>query len=392
MTGQARAFFDTAAGLPVPPGVTRRPTTGPLVNPKEQLPPPLAPDPEKSQKGPWRYPRPYVQRCCQGTLAVQRSGRLELHALACGSWSCPTCRPALAARLLKRTRGAFGDRSGEIFTFATLTVDPRKFGGRPAGSRVHEDGRQTTLWHPPTPAQFEQAARAMSAEWHALTRRLGAKAKRAGTQRVAYLRVVELHRNGWPHWHVVLVHPEWGPAELRPQLHRWALGLVQLKPADPDSAVAEIAPYLLSHEGKSAGAKAYQFAAPALPKGFRLWSSSRGFLPAELETDLLELEDDTTPEATFVLRGNVASWRNTAHDWGAHTVWIAPPPAPPDRPHRPPGSVMATGDGARLLALELARTPQVRVPPSWLRPVDRHRPLPALPAPPGDGPIAAPSG
>jgi len=236
----------------------------------------------------------------------------------------------------------------------TLTIDPSRFEAVPVGVRywnakgeeVHSRSkaqRTTTCWSGPTPAAFQEAAAAMSDEWNKLNDRLGRKAARAKVQRHGYFRVVELHRNGWPHYHVVIEHPTWKAADIETQVRAWGLGtIVHTADMTVDDAIGEVAPYLVSTE-KGNGSKAYQFAASALPEGFRLHSSSRGFLAPPQDAD--EASEHAIP-----LKGYPVEHAKPLREYGAKTVLVLPTSR--DAPPRyRPRSLVAFGDGAKLYYL-----------------------------------------
>lgn len=289
--------------------------------------------------GPWRPTPSYVVACSTGTLALHYAdGRVVFGALPCRSWSCPYCRKRLAAQVLDRLRQGMEGRSGHLRTFVTLTLAPKKFGGVVVGKKQQEDGRWTNLYAPPTPQQFYAAAVAMSQEWDRLNKRLRSKARRAEAEAVGYFRVVELHRNGWPHYHVVLEHPDWGPADLAGQLSGWELGRVDVREVSLHDAVGELAPYLVAAERKSGGSKAYQFAAGALPKGFRLYSASQGFLGA-----LPEPEEQ--PDYALAVRGHFSEYHRSLRDMGADVRLILHPVGDSGE-LRAPSRTVARGDAA----------------------------------------------
>jgi hypothetical protein len=240
----------------------------------------------------------------------------------------------------------------------TLTIDPSAFGAVRIGSALWDDGRETALWSEPTRAQFNAAAAAMSKAWDRWMRALNARARRAGLDPWGYFRVVELHRNVWPHYHVVLEHPT---IATDPDTSSWPLGISDVRAVSIDDAVGEVAPYLVSSESKGKGHKAYQFAAAALPKGFRLYSPSRGFLGPVSPPDGPPIEP---PEHALVLRGHFTGYHQLARDWGAESRLLLPTPAALDRPHRPPSACLATGDGAVLLYVELADADALHVRPN----------------------------
>lgn len=289
--------------------------------------------------GPWRPTPGYVAACCMGTLALHYpDGRVVFGALACRSWSCPHCRPRLAARALDRLRGGMESREGYRRTFATLTLAPKRYGAVVVGKHKQADGRWTDMVSMPSPQQFYSAVVAMSQEWNRLGARLSSKARRAKASGVGYFRVVELHRSAWPHYHAVFEHPEWGPDEVAVQLKRWPLGRVDLREVSVDDAVGELAPYLVCAERKSGGSKAYQFAAGALPKGFRLYSASQGFLGAVSVAD-------EKPDYGLALRGHFSEYHKAVRDMGADARLLLHP-AGADGSAPPPSRTVARGDAA----------------------------------------------
>lgn len=287
--------------------------------------------------GPWRPTPGYVAACSSGTLALHYAdGRVVFGALACRSWNCSYCRPRLAARTLDRLRRGMESRPAAVRSFITPTLDPKAFGAVVVGKTQQPDGRWTNLVSEPSPDQFHAAAVAMSRHWDRLNKRLQSKARRAGAARVGYFRVVELHRNAWPHYHVVLEHPEWGVGELRHQLDGWRLGRIDARPVSLQDAVGEVAPYLVSPERKAGGSKAYQFAARALPKGFRLYSASRGFL-GEVP------REDEGPDYGVALRGHFTEYHRTLRELGADVRLVLHAPS---EEHVPPARTVARGDAA----------------------------------------------
>ena len=319
---------------------------------------PLVTSRNNSHPSVFRLPRAYVQACGKGTLALYfEEGRVVFRSLACGSWSCPHCRPRLSARILDRLRRGMESRPGHRRTFLTLTIDPSKFGAVRIGSNKQADGRWTQMVSEPKPEQFDQAVQAMSKEWDRLAKRLAAKASRAEAEKFGFFRVIELHRNGWPHYHVVLEHPEFGAEDIRRQVSGWKLGRFELKPIDLDGAVGELAPYLVSAERKSGGHKAYQFAATALPANFRLYQPSRGFLAPEAESD--------GPRAVHgvPLRGHFTGYHQQVRDWGGESQLLLS--APSEGEHVPPSGSQAMGDAAVVLYAELVDQAALHAPPRW---------------------------
>ncbi len=301
-----------------------------------------------SSGGPLRVPRPYVEDCGKGTLATTyASGVISFAPLTCSSWSCSNCRKVNSARLLDRLRRGMESRPGLNRILVTLTIDPKIFGARIVGQRTREDGSPVNIVTPPKADQFEWVTEVMSTEWNKLNDRLGRKAKRGEVERHGYFRVVELHRNLWPHYHVLIEHPTWTAADLGQQLAGWTVGHTDARDILLDDAVGELAPYLTTAETKGGGHKAYQFAGLALPKGFRLHSSSEGFLADPREPDFVVTQG-------LVLKGHFASHHEGVKAWGGDSRLALEPPQFPDRPHEPPGSALASGDDALLYFLAQA--------------------------------------
>lgn len=251
--------------------------------------------------------------------------------------------------------------------FITPTINPADYGAVPIGQKFwnasgDEVGdpadavRASTMWSHPNRAQFDAAVADMSNAWGKLTNALNERARRAGVARWEYFRVTELHRNVWPHYHAVLEHPT---ITAPPDVELWNLGRVDVEAIDIDDAVGELAPYLVCSESKGKGHKAYQFAAPSLPRGFRLYSPSRGFLKRPQRDEELH----PRPDHAVVVRGHFTGYHEMARAWGATSVLVLPTPAPAERPHRPPSGCLATGDGAVLLYVELAEADALHVRP-----------------------------
>ncbi len=316
---------------------------------------------------PLREPRKYVEKCGTGSLAMMFGpGSVAFTALSCGSWSCPHCRKQNAARQLDRLRRGMESRPDHRRSLVTLTLNPADFGAKPCGfaywdaqgnrTTASKAQRRTMLWSEPTVRQFQAACVAMSREWDKLNRRLIRKTNYAELPRFDYFRVVELHRNLWPHYHVVLEHSELGADDIKKQLDGWKLGRTDAREISLDDAVGELAPYLVSTERKGNGSKAYQFAATALPKNFRLYSASRNFLadPTELGRPV---------EHSFAVSGHFTTHHQTAESWGADARIVLPMPQPSDKPHKPPSSSLMTGDGATLYYTELLASQPIALGP-----------------------------
>lgn len=274
-----------------------------------------------------------------GTLALYYGDRVVFGALKCGSWACPHCRKRLSASLLDRMRRGMESRSTWGRWLVTLTLDPFGFGAVRIGTKVWDDGRKTALVSPPSPDEFAVAIAAMSKEWNRLTARMSKRSRSCEEAKAEFLRVVELHRSAWPHYHVVVEHPTWTTADVEQFVNGWQLGSqVEVSEISIDDAVGEIAPYLVSAENKSKGTKAWQFAGYALPAGFRLVQPSRGYL-AEAST-----RDEPKPTHSVTLRGHFAGFHQAVKEMGADARLILYPPS--EGEYTPPARTVAYGDAA----------------------------------------------
>ncbi len=135
-----------------------------------------------------------------------------------------------------------------------LMFDLVVFGAYRIGSQLWDDGRETNLWSELTVAQFAAVVAVMSVVFARMMDALNTYARRRGFARFGYFRVIELHRNFWPHYHVVLEHRELDPVLLE---LGWDLGICDVRIVDVDTVVGELAPYLVVIESKGRGSKVY---------------------------------------------------------------------------------------------------------------------------------------
>lgn len=256
-------------------------------------------------------------------------GSFVVSAMRCGSWSCPDCRKINASRLLERVHDGMSTRSDWQTFLVTLTVDPSHFGATPRSFHGYQYGKimplessgdKLDIWdtdlmpdaaiaaagirfsphyHAPTLEQYQDVAAHMSLEFSRLRRRLTMRAKRLKLENVEYLRVAELHRNGWIHYHAVFqLPPGMAAHHLHESVSSWWLGRTDVREVNAADAVSHVVPYLTSEETHRN--KGYQFAADALPKHFRLWTASKNFLGQS--PDLVEVakqaavDNDLPPE------------------------------------------------------------------------------------------------
>lgn len=273
-----------------------------------------------------------------GTLALYYGDRVVFGALKCGSWACPHCRKRLAAQKLDQMRRGMESRPTWGRWLVTLTLDPFQFGAVRLGTKVQDDGRRTALVSKPSPEQFGVAITSMSKEWNRLTARMSKRSRTHEEAKAEFLRVVELHRSAWPHYHVVIEHPTWSTEDVEQLVSGWQWGRVDVRAVSIDDAVGEVAPYLVSSEKKGKGSKAYQFAGYALPAGFRLLQPSRGFLAAASRTV------EEAPEHSITLRGHFSSFHEAVKEMGADARLILYPPT--EGEYTPPARTVAHGGAA----------------------------------------------
>ena len=233
-------------------------------------------------------------------------GSFCVSAMRCKSWSCDYCRRINAAILLERVRSGISKRPDHQTFLLTLTIDPAQYDGEISGhgyyaassyigSSIQFPGlddlsrdelksqgiRRTNHYQQPNLEQFESAAAQMSKNWSRLRRALTNRLNRRG-HKMHYMRVIELHRNGWPHYHILVQLPsDCSPRHLYEVVSSWNLGRTNVKAVSADDAVSHVSPYLVNKE--TGRGKTYQFAADSLPKHFRLWTASKHFLGPGLD-------------------------------------------------------------------------------------------------------------
>jgi hypothetical protein len=119
--------------------------------------------------------------------------------------------------------------------------------------RMLETGKLTksTLYKAPSEKQFKGVCEAMSKDVDRLRSRLSFYCKKYDLPKFNYFRVIELHRNGWPHYHLILEHRSLSVYDIAKQLQGWKLGRITFKQVKPneakeqtaiDIAVGEVAP------------------------------------------------------------------------------------------------------------------------------------------------------
>jgi hypothetical protein len=119
-------------------------------------------------------------------------------------------------------------------------------------------------WH----AGPEDARKAMSQAWDKLNR---AMQKRYG--KLAFFRILEEHRDGWPHFHVLLVTPRFIPqAWIKALWTKYGVGqIVDIRNRTGEmQSPLHAARYLTKYLIKQAGTR--------LANPMKRWSQSRGFL------------------------------------------------------------------------------------------------------------------
>lgn len=112
--------------------------------------------------------------CGSGSLVKHLDHRHEARILRCRSWGCPECQPARTKRLIKE------GISGSPNTFLTLTT--------------RADGSKTPV----------EAAKALVRSWRLIRLRW---MRLQGLKKLPFLLVVEKHKNGMPHVHILLRAP-----------------------------------------------------------------------------------------------------------------------------------------------------------------------------------------
>jgi len=215
----------------------------------------------------------------------------------CDSWQCPVCRERKARFLMARgCNGGMVDlveSTDNPYAYKLLTLT---YGGKsdkkmtdnpytqgyfcPLNNKARKDWRLThpgeplpLLYHPSRRytgnADPEHCARYMAQAWNKLRTAL-----RKYYGNFLYLRVVELHEDGYPHYHILLVGESIAPKSVLEHVTRlwrkYGLGFVKLNVIkDCDKGIRKTVSYVLK----------YMFKAPPIfDAPIRRYSAARGAL------------------------------------------------------------------------------------------------------------------
>lgn len=231
------------------------------------------------------YVPTYVASCGAWTLAlVGTCGARQLTRYRCGSWRCAKCGPAYDARLAHRISEGVELAGGvDDFCYVVLTVARSTAAGERLVARHH--GRTYR-----TPREAHQAFRA---NWARLRKRLS----RLVGGSLDYVWTREEHRDGFPHWNLLVRLPQFA-AQLRDgDARAWKLAQAELLPHVVGSGFGsrfwieaarerdKLSSYLVKRTHGERDSLPAEFAKAsqlpvAGPKGARRWGSSRGFAPA----------------------------------------------------------------------------------------------------------------
>lgn len=171
----------------------------------------------------------------QGVYNSGGGKRLLVFPIDCGSWSCPECGSRKARRIYARAMGgqiAANQESQYSYKLLTLTLPGQEW-------RNNHNIRDA----------YNEGSKAVTGLMKFLKYHLG---------EFSYLRVCELQRDGFPHWHVVLVGGSIGPKwVLRMIEDYWrgvcGLGFVKLNRLKGDENLKRAIGYVLKYLFKAAG-------------------------------------------------------------------------------------------------------------------------------------------
>jgi hypothetical protein len=181
--------------------------------------------------------------------------------LSCNSWACPYCGPKLKKALFRRVLGGvMGNEKLPRFgrKFLTLT-----YGGH--AKRLDSD---------PLSAYEE-----MSIAWHNTV-----KALRHKYGNFHYFKICELHKDGWPHFHVMLVGETIVPKQILEHIrHYWCeqngMGFIRINAIDFKDG-KHATNYMLKYITKNI---------QKVGKGKRIFTASVGALLKRIKQDWAEM-------------------------------------------------------------------------------------------------------
>lgn len=171
----------------------------------------------------------------KGVYNTKSEKRLLVFPVACGSWSCPDCASRKARRVYARAmagRIVAAQQSEYNYKLLTLTLPGEIW------RKNHSIGNA-----------YQEGSKALTGLIKFLKYNLGA---------FAYLRVCELQRDGFPHWHIIMVGDGIAPKyTLRMIEDYWrgscGLGFVKLNRLRGDQDIKRAVGYVLKYLFKSGG-------------------------------------------------------------------------------------------------------------------------------------------
>lgn len=179
--------------------------------------------------------------------------RVRVHPIDCGSWSCPDCGSRKARRVYARAMGGhIGKIKEDLYSYKllTLTVPGEEY------RKTHTIGQA-----------YKQGSDALTGLIKFLKYHVGS---------FEYLRVCELQRDGFPHWHIILVGRNIAPKYILRLIEDYwrgarRMGFVKLNRIEGNikRAVGYVLKYLFKTAGEEWGEQM---------KGARRYQASREML------------------------------------------------------------------------------------------------------------------
>lgn len=171
----------------------------------------------------------------QGVYSQGQEKRLLVFPVDCGSWSCPDCGGRKARRLYARAMaGRIVAKQDTQYSYKLLTLT--------LPGQVWRDNHTIR-------EAYKDGSKAVTGLMKYLKYHLG---------EFAYLRVCELQRDGFPHWHVILVGDAIAPKDVLPMIERYwrdrcGLGFVKINRLKGEDNIKRAVGYVLKYLFKGAG-------------------------------------------------------------------------------------------------------------------------------------------
>lgn len=256
--------------------------------------------------------------CREASIVKHDREKLLARALKCHSWNCEHCLPERRSRLIREAHG------GRPNTFLTLTT--RREPGKSFADATRDLSRAWRLLRlralRESQRDIEARALPFGAPWPAQPaedgRRRQERKVRLSRRGLPFLAVVEKHKSGWPHLHI-LAHSEWIDFEWLQLNWRDLTGAHHVR-VERIGGKSRSASYVAKYCGK---------VREPIEGGKRYWKSR------DYEQDKRWREPPQRPAHLWIeqepvtVRTLVHRWLSHGYDVepvDEHTAWARPPP------------------------------------------------------------------